>query len=132
MPTYAKSSEVDTFIAESIHALKDCLQPLREIIHSANAEITEQIKWKCPSFCFEGDDRITYNLSKKDQLLIIFHTGASGKGKTPDKLKFKSYTILEWLASDRACIKINKPEDLKNDTNQIIELVSLWLQETKC
>lgn len=131
MKSLQQHPEVDEFIANSQHALATCLQPMRELIHSAEKGLTEQIKWKCPSFCLEGDDRITYNLSKKDQLLVIFHTGAKGKGKTPDKGKFSSFTFLEWLAPDRACMKIMTPDVIKKEEKQIKELIRLWLDETR-
>jgi Domain of unknown function (DU1801) len=131
MPSLAINSEIDQFIAESNHPLASCMQPLRELIHEANSDITEQIKWKCPSFCIDGDDRITYNLSKKDQLLVIFHTGAKGKGKTPDKTKFSSFTFLEWLAPDRALVKITNQKYLSDISIELKKCISLWLIETK-
>ena len=131
MSSISVSPEVDQFIADSTHALAPCLQPLRELIHAANKDITEQIKWKCPSFCVDGDDRITYNLSKKDQLLVIFHTGAKGKGKTPDKAKFSSFNFLEWLAPDRSVVKITNQEYLSGISNELKKCITLWLFETK-
>ena len=131
MSSISISSEVDQFIADSTHALAPCLQPLRELIHAANQDITEQIKWKSPSFCVDGDDRITYNLAKKDQLLLIFHTGAKGKGKTPDKSKFSSFTFLEWLAPDRAVVKIANQKYLADISSELKKCISQWSIETK-
>ena len=130
MSSTARNPEVDAFIATSQHVLAHCMQPLRELIHAADKEITEQIKWKCPSFCLNGDDRITYNLSKKDQLLVIFHTGAKGKGKTPDKDTFSNFTFLEWLAPDRAVVKINSLNLILSKKEEFIQLLRLWLKET--
>ncbi|MFM9986731.1 MAG: DUF1801 domain-containing protein [Flavobacteriales bacterium] len=131
MSSIAISPDVDNFIADSKHSLASCLQPLRELIHEANSDVTEQIKWKCPSFCLDGDDRITYNLSKKDQLLVIFHTGAKGKGKTPDKSKFSGFEFLEWLAPDRAVVKIANQVYLFDISKEMKKCISLWLRETK-
>lgn len=131
MPAQKRHPEVDDFIANSSHALAHCLQPLRDIIHGANKDITEQIKWKCPSFCLDGDDRITYNVSRKDQLLVILHTGAKGKGKKPDTRLFPAFPLLDWLAADRASIKISNAEDFHEHQNTIKEIMRIWLNETR-
>jgi hypothetical protein len=105
---------VDVFIKDLVHPLKDLVIQLRELILRTEPHLTEQVKWNAPSFCYNGDDRITMNLSKKDQVLLIFHLGAKSRDerkletviKDPDK-------TLEWLSSNRAVMRFRSTADLK-------------------
>ncbi|HEY8600883.1 MAG TPA: DUF1801 domain-containing protein, partial [Thermomicrobiales bacterium] len=49
------------------------VEQLRAIILDADPGITEQIKWKAPSFCYRGDDRVTMRLHPKGGVQLIFH-----------------------------------------------------------
>ncbi|HSF46597.1 MAG TPA: DUF1801 domain-containing protein, partial [Chitinophagaceae bacterium] len=53
---------VDGFIRKLDHPLKDVVVKLRSIILDTDPKLTEQVKWNAPSFCYNGDDRITMNL----------------------------------------------------------------------
>ena len=77
--SHSGTEQVDEFIATTVHLLKDVMQSTREIILSADKQITEHIKWNAPSFCTNGDDRITFNLYKAEYLLLVFHRGAKVK-----------------------------------------------------
>jgi hypothetical protein len=52
------------------------VEAVREIILSAHPGITERIKWNAPSFCIDGDDRITFRLQPGDRVQLVFHRGA--------------------------------------------------------
>ena len=65
-----------------------------------NPEITEHIQWKAPSFCFNGEDRATFNLRSKEGILLVFHRGA--KVQETKGFEFQDATgLLEWVAADR-------------------------------
>ena len=70
------SGVVDQFMAALEHPLKAEIERLRAIIIGANAGISEQIKWKAPSFCYRGDDRVTMKPQPMNQIQLIFHRGA--------------------------------------------------------
>jgi hypothetical protein len=53
-----ESSEVREFISELSHPLKAGIEDVRAILASDDG-ITEHIKWNAPSFCWEGEDRVT-------------------------------------------------------------------------
>lgn len=44
--------QVALFLKELEHPLKDEIEEVRKIILSAADDITEQIKWNAPSFCY--------------------------------------------------------------------------------
>jgi hypothetical protein len=125
------TEQVKEFIQTSKHPLKKAVEEIREIILGADKRITEHIKWNAPSFCFNGDDRITFNLSKNDRILLIFHRGAKVKdGKSKEPLFEDTTGMLEWLAHDRAVVKFQSLEDVADKKTALKKVVKLWLAET--
>lgn len=110
------------------HPLKKVVEEVRVIILSVDNGITEHIKWNAPSFCFDGDDRITFNLSKNDSILLIFHRGAKVKDNKSKEPLFKDTTgLLQWLAPDRAVIKIQSIEEVADKKASLKKVVKQWL-----
>lgn len=120
---------VDEFINDLDHPLKETVIKLRELILKTEPHLTEQVKWNAPSFCYNGDDRITMNLSKKDQLLLIFHLGA----KSRDERKLETIIkdpgkTMEWLSSNRAVMRFRSTADLKNREAALKNNITGWLK----
>ncbi len=118
--------EVADFFANLDHPLKGEMEKVREIILNCGKAITEHVKWKAPSFCHNGDDRLTFNVLN-DRILLIFHRGArvkdsSGRGRLIDD----TTGLLEWHSDDRASLKITEDQGL--DYHKLKKLVSLWLE----
>ena len=67
------TKEVDRFLEELDHLLKTEVQMIREIIRNVNNEITEQIKWKAPSFSYKGEYLVTFNLRDQQKIHLVFH-----------------------------------------------------------
>ena len=123
------AKEVDDFISTLNHPLKKVVEMLRKIILSTNKEITEHIKWKAPSFVYDGDDKITFNLSKDNMVMIIFHRGAKVKDSNGKETLFKDTTgLLEWLSSDRAVAKFSSLAELTAKTGLFKKIVTQWLK----
>jgi hypothetical protein len=123
--------QVAEFIQTTRHPLKKAVEELREIILGADKGITEHIKWNAPSFCFDGDDRITFNLSKNDRILLIFHRGAKVKdSKNKEPLIEDTTGLLEWLTPDRAAIKFQSTDDVTDKKKALKKVVKLWLAAT--
>ncbi len=122
--------QVADFMRTVKHPLKTAMVALRELILNANKDITEHVKWSAPSFCFGGDDRITFNLHKNDCVMLIFHRGAKGKevkGKAPI---FNDTTgLLEWLSNERAVIKIYSLDEVNEKKAKLIKVVKQWIKE---
>jgi hypothetical protein len=124
-------AQVAEFIQTTSHPLKPAVEQVRDIILSVDKAITEHIKWNAPSFCFDGDDRITFNLSKNDRILLIFHRGAKVKdSKNQEPLIEDTTGLLEWLAPDRAVIKFQSIEDVADKKAAFKKVVKLWLAST--
>ena len=130
-PAPSGTEQVKEFIQTSKHPLKKALEEIREIILGTDKRITEHIKWNAPSFCFNGDDRITFNLSKNDRILLIFHRGAKVKdGKSKEPLFEDTTGMLEWLAHDRAVVKIQTIEEVAGKKAVLTKIVKRWLSAT--
>jgi hypothetical protein len=73
--------EVDRWLDEANHPLDDTLRRARDIILGADERVTESIKWKTPTFAYEGNIA-SFNPSKK-VVSIMFHRGAEIPGNHP-------------------------------------------------
>lgn len=67
------TEEVNRFMEELDHPLKAGVQMIREIIKGVNKDITEQIKWKAPSFSYKGEYLVTFNLRDLQKIHLVFH-----------------------------------------------------------
>ena len=120
---------VDGFVEKLDHPLKDVVVQLRAIVLNTDPQFTEQVKWNAPSFCYNGDDRITMNLSKKDQVLLIFHLGAKSK----DEKKLETVIrdpgkTLEWLSSNRAVMRFRSAADLSSLEEALRKNIREWIK----
>jgi hypothetical protein len=71
-----KNTEVDAWFKGLDHPLKKAMLQTRTIILGADRGITEAIKWKSPTFMFEGNLASIEPRSKK-QVSVLFHRGAA-------------------------------------------------------
>jgi hypothetical protein len=104
------------------------METVREVILSANKGITEHIKWKAPSFCHKGDDRVTFNLHKSGSILLIFHRGAKVKDRKGVGRLFDDPTgLLQWTTDDRATVTLTSIDDVISKKALLKELVRQWI-----
>ncbi|MBX3203765.1 MAG: DUF1801 domain-containing protein [Labilithrix sp.] len=115
-------------MAELAHPLKASLVDAREAIMASHRAITEHVKWNAPSFCWEGDDRVTMNL-RGDTLTFVFHRGVKKKDATG--FSFPDATgLMKWAAADRATVTIASPAEWKKHKKAIVTLVGKWMKAT--
>lgn len=113
------------------HPLKKEIELVREIILGANVQITEHIKWNAPSFCFNNEDRITFNLQGKGFFRLIFHCGAKKIDRQEQGPLFDDATgLLEWASGDRAIVKFTGMNDVEANREKLAEVVAKWIQAT--
>jgi len=129
-PLANRAPAVDAWMS----ALDDPLQPaiadLRHAILASDPEITEQIKWKAPSFCIDGDDRVTFRLPPKGGFQIIFHRGVAVKDASG--FSFADDTgLLTWAAADRGIVTLDDTPAIVTNTPAIVGLVSRWMAATR-
>ena len=74
--TQNRNPVVDSFLESLDHPLKPVIESLRVAILDADDAITERIKWRAPSFCFNSVDRVTFNLRPLHHVQLILYRGA--------------------------------------------------------
>jgi uncharacterized protein YdhG (YjbR/CyaY superfamily) len=68
-----QAEQVNEFMDTLDHPFKTEVQMVREIIKNVNKDITEQIKWNAPSFSYNGESLVTFNLWEKERIHLVFH-----------------------------------------------------------
>ncbi|MFP3964929.1 DUF1801 domain-containing protein [Actinomadura fulvescens] len=121
-----QNPEVDQFLRTLDHPQKEAVEYLRAVILNVDPQITEQVKWNAPSFCYDGVDRVTFQLKSKD-VQFIFHRGA--KVKDGDSFTFQDDSgLMAWRSSDRAMVTFKDLADAKAHEEAFSSLVSRWMK----
>ena len=76
-----RSDEVEAWLAEYDNPRKEVVKAVRAVILE-DERITETIKWKSPTFMYEGN-MASFNPRSKKHASLMFHTGASIPGDHP-------------------------------------------------
>jgi hypothetical protein len=105
-----RDPEVDAFVAGLAHPLEAAIDAVRDIVLGVDDRITETIKWKSPTFVFEGNIASIEPRSKK-QVSVLFHQGAKLPGKHP-KLEGGGGTVKYLRLADEADVA-RKRKDLE-------------------
>jgi hypothetical protein len=131
-PSISGREQVEEFMSGLDHPLKEIVTATRTLILDANKKLTEHIKWNAPSFCIDEVDKITFNLHNKEYVMLVFHKGAKAKSSTNKEPLFKDDSgMLEWVASDRAVLKLLSIAEVKSKSEQLKKLVNHWIKVTQ-
>ena len=76
-----RNPEVDRWFDQAGHPLDAAMRRAREIILGADDRVTESIKWKTPTFAYQGNI-VSFNPSKH-VISLMFHRGAEIPGTHP-------------------------------------------------
>ena len=126
------NKEVTEFLDKQNHPLRNEIEELRITILTANSELTENIKWNGPNYCFENEDRITMRIQPPTkQVQLIFHRGAKKQIQPENKLISNKSKMLLWKENDRAIATFKNMQDVENGKTELIQIVSEWINATK-
>ncbi|MDP1800478.1 MAG: DUF1801 domain-containing protein [Bacteroidota bacterium] len=126
------NTEVTDFLDEQKHPFRKEIEQLRNYILSANAALTENIKWNGPNYCFDDADRITMRIQPPTkQVQLIFHRGASKQTQPKDKLISNKSKMLVWKENDRAIVTFKSLQDIENGKVELKEIISEWISAAK-
>ncbi len=124
-----QTDKVNQFMSKLDHPLKGEIETVRAIILSANNEITEHMKWNAPSFCYQGEDRITFKLHPQDRIQLVFHRGS--KVKPSEDFVFEDATgLLQWVTADRAMVTLQDMRDVEAKKDALAKVVDQWMRST--
>jgi hypothetical protein len=126
MPTHA--ADVDRLMADLTHPLKAGVEQLRAAILDSNNQITEHVKWKAPSFCYGGEDRVTFKLYPTDRIQLIFHRGVNVRSDSED-FNFDDPTgLLKWVTKDRAVVTFLDLAEVEAKKAAVAAVVNRWVR----
>jgi hypothetical protein len=129
MPS-SSSVSVDAFLDDLHHSRKAEIQELRAAILKSSPGITERVKWNAPSFCVNGDDRITFRLQPGDRVELVFHRGAK-KRSDADSFTFSDPSgLIQWATPDRGTVAFADHDDVRAKLPALVELADRWVQAT--
>jgi len=124
------AQSVADYLNQLDHPLKNVVEALRKIMLATHNEIDEQIKWNSLSFYYTGEmkpfdpkeykrDIVVFNVHKKDQVLLVFPTGA----RIPDKTG-----LLEGKFTDgRKIAKFTSLDEVKSKKDDLKSVVQQWV-----
>jgi hypothetical protein len=122
-----RSQDVDRFMRELKHPLKEGVERLRSAIMASNDRISEHIKWNAPSFRYGSEDRVTFRLYPEDRVQLVFHRGSKVRHDGGDCVFDDPTGLLEWVARDRAVVALRDAEDVKAKQPALVDLVNRWI-----
>lgn len=121
------SADVEQYLSELRHPLKAGVLRLRTAILTCDPDLTEHVKWNAPSFCFGGQDRVTFRLQPRGKLQLVFHRGATTRTDTAE-FRFEDPTgLLTWSAPDRAVVDFPDLRAVDEREAQVVALVQRWV-----
>jgi hypothetical protein len=114
-----RNPDVEAWFKELDHPLKPAMTEVRKIILATDRRMTEAIKWKSPTFIYEGNMASIDPRSKK-HVQLMFHQGASLPGRHP-RLEGGGGTVRYLRFADLADVKAKKA-DLQRAVRAWVEL----------
>jgi len=122
----------EEFMSRLEHPLKREIEEVRAVIVGTNLGFTEQIKWNAPSFCIDGEDRITFQLKGEKFFRLIFHCGAKVKARKGEgRLIDDDSGLLEWAADDRAIAVFSDMNDVRAKRQRLESVIGRWVEAAR-
>ena len=117
--------DVTHFLKELNHPFQEEIELLRTCILTVDLNLTENIKWNGPNYCFHNEDRITMRIHPpKKQVQLIFHRGAKKQTNPKEKLISHKSKLLVWKENDRAIITFNSMQEIENGRTELAEIIT--------
>ena len=125
-----KNQSVEQFMEDLRHPFKSEIENIRTLILGVDPKITEQIKWNGPSFCYQGDDRVTFRLNPPKFIQLIFHRGARVRTDV-DNFSFRDPTgLVKWITNDRGTVTFKDQNEIATKSEDLKLLVESWIKAT--
>lgn len=105
------------------------VQQLRDIILKTHPGLAEHIKWNAPSYVLDGEDRITFNIQNKQQIVkLVLHMGATKVEDKKGEPVLKDDTgLVEWNSDIRGVVSFENSEAIDAQKEQVAKIISDWL-----
>lgn len=122
------AEDVAGFLAGLQHPREREILALRRAILAADPSIQEGIKWNSVSFR-TSEWFATVHLRARQGVQLILHSGARKRPGAPSpKIIPDPAGLLEWLADDRATVKLRDLADLEAKRPALTALLKSWIE----
>lgn len=127
-----KYKTIDEILADQTPEKLSQINALRQIIMQAETSLEENVKWNAPNYIYRGEDRITFNLmNKQDIVKVILHMGATMKeNKTGEPILKDDEGIVEWNSDIRGTINFVDMDDINESKERLKRVIRSWLMIT--
>lgn len=115
----ATNPEVDAWFDEYDNPQKKVVMAVRKAILGADKRVTECIKWKAPTFMFNGNIA-SFQPRAKQHASLMFHTGAKISGK---------HAVLEGDGSTARYISFHGMDDVKKKKAALVKVIKAWCKD---
>ena len=124
-----KYKTVEDFLNDLSEDKRLQVDALRDVILKTDPQLEEHIKWNAPSYVLDGEDRITFNLmNKQDVVKLVFHMGATRKeNKKGAPVMPDSSGLIEWASDIRGMITFTTIDGINSKLASLQKVVKDWL-----
>ena len=114
-------AEVDAWMDAYDNPMKPVVQKVRKVLLAADTRLEECIKWKSPTFAYQGN-LASFNPRSKKHASLMFHTGAQIPGA--DDGAFPSF---EGTGDVARYIKFESVADVDAKKQELVAIVKAWM-----
>jgi hypothetical protein len=124
-----KYTTVAEFLSGQDPAKRQQVELLRAVINEAYPGLDEHIKWNSPSYVLDGEDRVTFNLQNKDNVVkLVLHMGATrAEDKKGPPIMADDKGLIAWQSDIRGVITFADMHDITANRADVRDLVARWL-----
>jgi hypothetical protein len=113
-----RDPEVDAWFEALEHPRKDVMLGVRSAMLAADRRVNECIKWKSPTFTYEGNIA-SIDPKSKAHVLLMFHQGAKLPGRHP---------MLEGSGSTARYMRFVDNDDVRKKRAALRAAVAAWIE----
>lgn len=113
----AESEEVLAWLHDYDNPMKDVVMAVREVLLAADERVSECIKWKSPTFTYEGNIA-SFNPRSKKHASLMFHTGATIPG---------NHTILEGGGDTARYVTFSDLDEVEAKSEALVAVIESWI-----
>ncbi len=121
---------VDAFLDGLMHARIDDVREVRDALLTIDG-VTERVKWNAPSFCIDGDDRITFRLQPGDRVELVFHRGSRTRADAATFTFGDPSALIVWATPDRGVIAFPADTPVADLVPRTLDAARAWLAITR-